>query len=76
MENLPIKPNTKHPTLKKIKEDWEKSEKNMPSDVSDYLGGKKKKIDTSEMIKMKKGGAVKKRRDGIAQRGKTKGRMC
>jgi len=25
---------------------------------------------------MKKGGVVKKRRDGIAQRGKTKGRMC
>jgi hypothetical protein len=25
---------------------------------------------------MKKGGMVKKGRDGIAQRGKTKGRMC
>lgn len=25
---------------------------------------------------MKKGGSVKKRRDGLAQRGKTKGRMC
>ena len=59
MENLPIKPNAKHPTWKKIKEDWEKSEKNMPSDASDYTGEKKKKLDTSEMIKMKKGGASK-----------------
>lgn len=28
------------------------------------------------MTPMKKGGAVKKKRDGIAQRGKTKGRVC
>ena len=33
--------------------------------------------DAKEYIEgMKKGGAVKKSRDGIAKRGKTKGRMC
>jgi hypothetical protein len=33
--------------------------------------------DAKEYIEgMKKGGSVKKSRDGIAQRGKTKGRMC
>ena len=48
----------------------------LPGKGTSYLDENKKKPDTSEMIKLKKGGAVKKRRDGIAQRGKTKGRMC
>ena len=31
----------------------------LPGNATDYLGGKKKKPDTSEMIKLKKGGASK-----------------
>ena len=57
-------------------EDSSTDRDDMMSDIkkNKYRNMRRSTADTDK--EFKKGGAVKKRRDGIAQRGKTKGRMC